>query len=1252
MQRWRRARFCWALWIGICGCVAAQSPDVVINEIHYDPALNTQHVEFVELFNAGATSVDLSAWQLEDAISYQFPEGTVLDPEGYLVISQDPDAFLSVFSVVSLGPFEGRLNNTGERVKLSDKFGQTVDAVKYKVGFPWPTDTEGRSIELIHPSLDNDLGGSWRASGFLGQAGDPIDATTYVPVHSSQWALRRGTSEPATDWMLPQYTKDDSWDSGVETPFGYDLNSEYQFSTELTDMPGHYVSVYARHEFYLDRSAVKPDTLDLNVYVDDGCIVTLNGHEILRSHVSGGDKLYSDLTGVTDHEASWETGKIYSVPEYLVNGLNVLAVHVINHSTGSSEFAFDCELLDPGFSPTEDAAFPSPGAQNLVWSVHVPPLIRQVAHQPTEPKAGDMIRVTAKITDVDHVQAVTLRYQIVAPGQYIPAFLPLASSALRSRPQQPLAMNPQFENPANWQSVMMRDDGMEGDVQAGDSIYTGAIPGQVNRTLVRYRLEATDGLLDSVRVPYEDDEALNFACYVYNGIPPYTAEDSGRTPRTYSPESLSTVPVYTLITRAEDMTQCTAYSGADQISGNAHLGRKRYNWEAAFVYDGRVYDHMRYRLRGANGRYHLRGKRSMKFRFNRGAELEARNRFGQKYPLAWRKLNMSKLFDNRAVSSSPDQNYGLPEMMNAILFSLAGVPTWQAHWFHFRVVDDVQEAPDQYRGDFWGLFLALEEYDSQFLKARDLPDGNLYKLSAGIGDPARQMRYQGPDSVDDFSDYHTLRNRLSPSRSDDQLDQLLNYDNFYRYYAMAQAVRHYDCWNFSDKNVAWFFEPQPEQGPFGRLWYMPWDVDLTWGPNWNQGQFEAWWALGDSDGMPQNGMSGSSHATKRLAFRNYIREFRDLLWNRETVNSILDELAGMIQDMAQADQDRWMKAPSDVGSHRFDMTLAEKVADMKQFAWEGDKTWSSGGSSGYVGPGGQTAVLDKIAGYEGDSTATPNTPTIQYVGAPDFALDALAFQCSAFGDPQGSQTFGAMQWRVAEVSDLNRVEYDPSTRTYEIQPVWQSDVLTVFQDVVVVDPAGLEPERLYRARIRMKDNTGRWSHWSDPLEFAAGWPVKNTAARSLRVTEIMYHAADLPGQDAEAEFIELYNAGDAPIDLGGLAFTQGIAYQFGQVTMAPGEFVVLTRDRVAFESRYGHANFVLDDYSGSLSNKGEQLVLEDATQGIVIYRMDYRDDWYPITDGPGHSLVPVDPNERRLDWSDPALWWPSQAVGGSPGQGE
>ena len=49
----------------------------------------------------------------------------------------------------------------------------------------------------------------------------------------------------------------------------------------------------------------------------------------------------------------------------------------------------------------------------------------------------------------------------------------------------------------------------------------------------------------------------------------------------------------------------------------------------------------------------------------------------------------------------------------------------ESHWVHFRVVQNAAEAPDATNGAFWGLYQALEFPDGKnFLKARDLPDGN------------------------------------------------------------------------------------------------------------------------------------------------------------------------------------------------------------------------------------------------------------------------------------------------------------------------------------------------------------------------------------------------------------------------------------------------------------------------------------------------------------------------------------------------
>jgi len=101
------------------------------------------------------------------------------------------------------------------------------------------------------------------------------------------------------------------------------------------------------------------------------------------------------------------------------------------------------------------------------------------------------------------------------------------------------AVNPVFEAATNWSTLAMRDDGAEGDAVARDDIYTVALPPQANRTLVRYRITVADSLGASRRAPFEDDPSLNFAYYVYDGIPAY---------QTYSPAVLESLPVYTLLT--------------------------------------------------------------------------------------------------------------------------------------------------------------------------------------------------------------------------------------------------------------------------------------------------------------------------------------------------------------------------------------------------------------------------------------------------------------------------------------------------------------------------------------------------------------------------------------------------------------------------------------------------------------------------------------------------------------------------------
>ncbi len=149
----------------------------------------------------------------------------------------------------------------------------------------------------------------------------------------------------------------------------------------------------------------------------------------------------------------------------------------------------------------------------------------------------------------------------------------------------------------------------------------------------------------------------------------------------------------------------------------------------------------------------------------------------------------------------------------------------------------------------------------------------------------------------------------------------------------------------------------------------------------------------------------------------------------------------------------------------------------------------------------------------------------------------------------------------------------------------------------------------------------------------------------LRITEIMYH----PPSDADAEFIELQNVGQTPLQLGGVRFTQGIDFTFPEMTLDPDEYVVLVRDLPTFISRYGDTANVAGQYVGSLSNGGEDLVVKlPAPLEASLMRFDYNDTWHPITDGGGYSLEILDTTAEASTWDDSQSWVPLLP---SPGTG-
>ncbi|MGC6425772.1 MAG: lamin tail domain-containing protein [Akkermansiaceae bacterium] len=1050
---------------GLAGFAVGEAPQtdplevgLVINEIHYDPADETEPIEFIELLNTNSTSMDISSFSFTDGVSFTFPPGTMLDGMNYVIVTENATAFDAAFSDLPSGTqvfeFAGGLQNDGETIRLVDASGLLVDEVDYQSEFPWPISPNGQgdSMQLSLATLNNDLGGAWKGN------------------------------------------------------------------------------------------------------------------------------------------------------------------------------------------------LPTPGKQNGNFSTNSAPLIRQVDHSPKTPLSSETTTITAKVTDDDGVSFVNVLYQVVAPGSFIPAYLPNSISTVQNSPLAPQKPNPDFEDPANWTSIAMVDNGTNGDLVAGDSIYTATLPPQAHRTLVRYRIEASDTPGATIHAPFADDDSLNFAYFVYDGVPDYVAGET-----TYPAATLTTLPVYHMITRNSDREQAFAYASLGNNSAQLPKGnvaaRKVYNWECALVFDGVVYDHIGWRLRQRNDRYAGNGKRSLRFRFNRGSYFQARDEKGNKLPIKWRRMNTSKMSRFGGTNS-----YGIHEAMNSKLWRMVGVAAPYFLSAHWRMIDDDAEAPDQYNGDFWGYSTVVQDIDGRLLDERNLPDGNMYKLKDGVTNPNDLKRNQSATQVTDGTDFLNVRNNMDSSQSEAWLVDHVDWDQWYRYHAVVEAVRHYDYGTPSShfKNRAWYFTPGG--GSFGRLRLIPHDHDASW----SKGYHDSLNSVGNSigTGFPWSSIFGGNtrppvgpeNAKLTRDYRNFIREFRQLLWQEETVNTMIDDFAANISTFSQADQDRWVGGPAAAGVERM-TDIEDLLPSMKSMAFSSDTMYGSNLE------GGRGAFLDAIA----TDADIPDQPVISYSGSAGFPIDSLIFDTTAFSDPQGRATFGALEWRIAEVTPAASPATD---REFEWESTWTSGVLTTFSSEITPPAVATKAGKTYRTRVRHQDDTGRWSLWSEPVEFTATRPDLSLFQNALVISEIMYHPADPSPAEIAAgfldkddfEFIELRNVSDSAIDLSDLRFTKGVDFDFAGsaiTSLPPDGYVLIVEDQAAFEFRYGAGLPIAGEWSGALNNGGEQLKLSfGAGEPVIDFIYDDLDSWPTAADGFGSSLVLVHP--RSLPPHGNAFQWrPAAATPGT-----
>ena len=199
--------------------------------------------------------------------------------------------------------------------------------------------------------------------------------------------------------------------------------------------------------------------------------------------------------------------------------------------------------------------------------------------------------------------------------------------------------------------------------------------------------------------------------------------------------------------------------------------------------------------------------------------------------------------------------------------------------------------------------------------------------------------------------------------------------------------------------------------------------------------------------------------------------------------------------------------------------------------------------------------------------------------------------------------------------------------------------------------------QLYAAPVALASNARVFTR-ARVANQAWGWSPPTIATfvvqtPKLVITEIMYHPAPPPAGSLYAtegfEYIELQNVGPESLQLNGYRLSGGIDFTFSSLNLNAGERVVVVKNQAAFLSRYGGGAVIAGEYLGNLSNGGDHLALTGPLQEPIL-DFNYDDAWHPITDGPGFSLVIVNPNGPLSGWATPTGWRPSGVAGGSPGR--
>lgn len=1241
---------------------------ILINEIHYNPDLKTELIEFIELYNTGPESVDLSGWHFCDGVEYTFPPGTTFLPDSYLVITEDSEAAYHPVSVsekygtdpaVVMGPFTGSLNNEGEKLQLCDARGNTIDTVDYQLGFPWPTVGDavpdvvpggtGHSIQLTHPALDNDLAGSWRSA--YPTPGD-LNAAVFaenIPPHIRQVEHRPQQPKSGQDVTITAKVTDP--DSVASVTLHY----------QVVD-PGRYIPVTLPSQGTGTATTANPEYADAANWIaaamrDDGLEGdTLAGDDVYTVRLAAAMQTHRRLVRyrITVTDAA---GRSLRVP-YADDPQPNFAYYIYDGVPAWSG------AINPGTAaPLNEVQHFNEALMRSLPAYHL--IARQTdvltcqyngAWDDTEYHFGGTLVYDGRVYDNIH-------YRI--RGQ--------ASTFMWGKNKWKFDFN-------RGHYFQARDDYGNEYREKWDKMNVGTggcpwwqypHPGSWN--------QGAGGLLLN--------EALGYRLYNMAGVP------------------TSNTNYFQL--RIVDETEETS---ADQYAGDywgLYLAVE--NHDGAFLDEHGLSDGNLYRMDGGYSKKNQGATQSTS-----SADISSfvstssgYNKTSPYQPLDWwqSSVELPTYYSSNAVGIAcndsdrrPEANcsyYLNPETGKWMMlpWDLDLTFEWGTHytdWEHWRYVLTYPEADVAYRNRCRELLDLLFNPD----QVNQVVD----EIAALISDAEAGKSFIEAERA--MWDYHPRISKKGQWYENNEFLATKDWPGMVDYYKTVLSPTGYDNgYTYGVKaltaEAADLAIPyKPAVSYIGSTGYPVNDLRFqtsNYGDPQGSGTFAGMkWRIAEvrpftKQPLPDLPTDGDSEPTPvtlvpREAMWKYFKgrsEPSDPVENwRQTAFNDADWSSGqtsigfadnddntVLSDMYKSYVTVYMRKSFTVS----DVSRLENLA-LHVYVDDGCVIWINGIEvarphcpDGEIGYNQAMANNHEAGDYEAFVLPSPyhylvdgtNVIAVQGVqssqSSSDFSLDV-----SLTGDLAAPEEPGVF----LEDSYAFRVEKGK----YEIDPVWESEEIGVFTNTVTIPGSAVRPQRTYRVRCRMKDATGRWSHWSNPVEFVSGQPLGQGVVNSLRVTELMYDPADDAAgtyDNNEYEYIELMNIGTESIALDTVRFTEGIAFDFASApaelqTLAPGRYVLVVKNQAAFELRYGTglSDRIAGQYDGKLSNSGETVRIEEFWNGTIV-EFTYNDGygWPLAAAGGGHSLIVKDlaledEPQGTLDYG--GNWRASAYLHGSP----